>query len=385
MTMLLCQKDKFQLPLDLIYLNGAYMSPNLTTVEAAGVQGVRQKSIPSTIPSTQFFEPVKRAKKSFAQLISADDFNRISIIPSVSYGMAIAAKNSKLESGDEVLMIEEQFPSNYYCWDFETKKVGASIKIVSAPDSESRGEDWNARILEAITPKTKVVTLPIVHWSDGTLFNIRQLSQKAHDCGALMIIDGTQSIGAMPFSLSDIKIDALICAAYKWLLGPYSIGCAYFGEAFDVGDPIEFSWMNRLNSEDFTGLVNYQSEYKELAHRYDMGQACNFVAIPMLNESLIQINEWTPEAIQSYCQSITSHMMDQLSNHEFAIEDPQFRSQHLFGIRLHDTNQLEEFKSRFKEQNIVVSFRGDCIRVSPNVYNTKDDIDRLISVLNSLE
>lgn len=377
--MLDCQKDLFQLPSDLIYLNGAYMSPNLKAVEQAGIIGLKQKSIPSTIPSTQFFEPVKQVKESFSQLISADDYNRISIIPSVSYGMAIAAKNANLEAGDQVLMIEEQFPSNYYCWDFEAKRHDAHITIVAAPNSKSRGEDWNAHLLEAITPKTKVVTLPIVHWSDGTLFDIERLTKKAHDNGALMIIDGTQSIGALPFSVSDIQVDALICAAYKWLLGPYSIGCGFFGEAFDTGDPIEFSWMNRLNSEDFTGLVNYQSEYKQLAHRYDMGQACNFVAIPMLNESLQQINAWTPEAIQLYCRQITSQLTDLPDS--FSLENTEYRSQHLFGIRTSDSTKLENIKTELSKQNISVSFRGDCIRVAPNVYNTKEDIDALISVL----
>lgn len=378
--MLSCQKDKFQLPANLIYLNGAYMSPNLTSVEEAGIRGLKQKSVPSTIPSSQFFEPVQQVKKAFAQLISADDFNRISIIPSVSYGMAIAAKNAKLKAGDEVLMIEEQFPSNYYCWDVETKKVGAHINIVSAPQSQSRGEDWNTKILESIKAPTKVVTLPIVHWSDGTLFDIEKISQKAHENGALMIIDGTQSIGALPFSVSDIKIDALICAAYKWLLGPYSIGCAYFGDAYDTGDPIEFSWMNRLHSEDFTGLVNYQSEYKHLAHRYDVGQACNFVAIPMLIESLKQINEWTPERIQSYCRDITAHITDELPN-GFTLEELTFRSKHLFGIRMKDTIMIDRIKDELTKQNISVSFRGDCIRISPNVYNTKEEIDSLLAVL----
>lgn len=380
--MLACQRDEFQLPSNLIYLNGAYMSPNLTSVENAGIIGLKQKSIPNSIPSSQFFEPVKQVKESFAELISANDYNRISIIPSVSYGMAIAAKNAHLIAEDEVLMIEEQFPSNYYCWDYEAKRVGANIKIVSAPISQSRGEDWNAKILAAIHPNTKVVTMPIVHWSDGTLFDIKKIAQKAHENGALVIIDGTQSIGALPLSISDVKIDALVCAAYKWLLGPYSIGCAYFGQAFDAGDPIEFSWMNRLDSEDFTGLVNYQPEYKSLAHRYDMGQACNFIAIPMLIESLKQLNEWTPEAIQSYCQDITSHITDELPN-GFTLENPKFRAKHLFGIRMSDASRIESIKDGLTEQNISVSFRGDCIRVSPNVYNTKDDIDSLISVLRT--
>ena len=379
--MLNCQKDAFLLPADSCYLNGAYMSPNLKRVEEAGLQSVKRKSNPSSINADDFFSPVQEVKSLFAELVAASSYERIAVMPSVSYGMATVAANAGLQAGDEILMIEEQFPSNVYCWQHHADRVGATIRMIKAPHSETRGEDWNASILDAINPRTRVVTLPIVHWSDGTRFDISKITHTAHEHDALVCIDGTQSIGALPFSIADTPVDALICASYKWLLGPYSLACSYFGDAFDEGTPIEFSWMNRLNSQDFTGLVEYQDAYKPKAHRYDMGQSSNFVNMPMLKEALTQLLIWTPEAIQNYCLAITKAPLENLST-AYTIEDPLWRANHLFGIRLVDPTKMNSIKALLHENSMSVSFRGDCIRIAPNVYNTKDEIKKLLGLLN---
>ena len=85
----------------------------------------------------------------------------------------------------------------------------------------------------------------IVHWADGTIFDMKKIRKKTSENNALLIIDGTQSIGSMPFNLNEIQPDALVCAGYKWLMGPYGSGLAYYGKYFDDGKPIEESWINR--------------------------------------------------------------------------------------------------------------------------------------------
>ncbi|MEQ9007935.1 MAG: aminotransferase, partial [Ekhidna sp.] len=108
----------------------------------------------------------------------------------------------------------------------------------------------------------------------------------------------------LPYSVKEIRPDALICAGYKWLMGPYSIGLAYYGAAFDGGEPIEENWINRLNSEDFSNLVNYQPEYQEMALRYEVGEHSNFILVPMLHQAIRQILNWQPDNIQVYTQEL---------------------------------------------------------------------------------
>ena len=114
--MLSHQKNKFRIPENIAYLNGAYMSPSLKSVEKIGHQSVSQKCYPYQIGAEDFFIHSEKLRQQFASLIQAPDPDNIAIIPSVSYGMANVANNIKLKPGDEILLVDEQFPSNVYVW-----------------------------------------------------------------------------------------------------------------------------------------------------------------------------------------------------------------------------------------------------------------------------
>ncbi|WAC02280.1 aminotransferase class V-fold PLP-dependent enzyme [Lacinutrix neustonica] len=235
-------------------------------------------------------------KKLFAKLVAVADPDRIATIPSVSYGMATVANNIVLKENDDILIIDEQFPSNYYSWQKLADKYQATIKTIAAPNvTTDKVKLWNEAILEAITDQTAVVAMGNIHWSNGSLFDLKAIRAKSRQHGALLIIDGSQSVGALPFSVQEIQPDALICAGYKWLFGPYGCAYAYYGAYFDHGAPIEENWTNRLNSENFAGLTHYQPEYKPLANRYCVGESGNFIYVKMQIEALKQIIEWTPK------------------------------------------------------------------------------------------
>ncbi|MFT4669319.1 MAG: selenocysteine lyase/cysteine desulfurase [Ulvibacter sp.] len=378
--MIECQKHLFSLSEDVTYLNCATMSAQLKSVEEIGIENLLKKSNPYLIKSNDFFDEREILKQRFAQLIEAPDPQSIAIIPSVSYGIAIVAKNIPFEKGDEVVLLGEQFPSNYYSWRQLEKEKGIIIKTVKAPSiAKGRGAKWNEAVLEAISSKTKMVSMPVVHWTDGTLFDIKAIRRRTNEVGSYLIIDGTQSIGAVPFSISEIQPDALICAGYKWLMGSYGLGLAYFGERFYNGFPLENNWISHEGSEDFSKLVNYNENFKPKSARYDMGESSNFVFTPMLSEAIRQLLIWTPKAIQEYCQNITKDVLPVLEKNGFFIEDANFRGHHLFGIYLPNDVSIELLKENISSKNIFVSFRGQAIRIAPNVYNSKEDIEKLVS------
>ena len=197
-----------------------------------------------------------------------------------------------------------------------------------------------------------------------------------------MIIDGTQSVGALPFDVEKIRPDALICAGYKWLMAPYSTGLAYFGSYFDGGKPIEENWINRFESENFAALVNYQEEYQAGALRYEVGEHSNFILLPMLHQALKCIESWGVQNIQDYCESITKEAIEKMKLAGFEIEDEAYRSHHLFGIRLPESMDMDVIKKKLEKNKVFVSFRGNAIRVSPHIYNTKADMDKLATIIS---
>lgn len=382
--MLSCKRSKFSLPRNSTYLNCAYMAPLLSSVEKAGIRGLRLKRNPSDVAPSDFFEQSSHVRRSFAAMIHCAQENRVAIIPSVSYGMATVAKNILIEKHQRIVVAAEQFPSNYYSWKRLADENGASVVAVGPPsEPEGRASKWNERILEAIGPATRIVAISHVHWADGTKFDLREIRKRTREVGALLIVDGTQSVGALPFDVRDIDPDALVVAGYKWLLGPYGIGVAYFGKEFDNGIPLEENWINRINSEDFGGLVNYRDDYQEGSLRYEVGEHSNFILIPMLLKAMEQLNRWGPANIQEYCRNISAEAIKELSENGYWIEDEAFRGHHLFGIRIPQGRDLVRLKQSLLKKNISVSFRGDAIRVSPNVYNTPEEMHRLAKVLLS--
>ncbi|MFP2996952.1 aminotransferase class V-fold PLP-dependent enzyme [Spongiivirga sp. MCCC 1A20706] len=376
--MLSNQKHLFSLSNNIVYLNGAYMSPQLKSVEEIGIINLKRKGDPASILPEHFFDQRLVLKKRFAQLINAQADN-IAIIPSVSYGIANAANNVPLKKGDEIILVDEQFPSNVYAWNHVAERNGAHTKVVLHPSgTENRAKKWNELILKAITNKTAVVAMPHAHWADGTLFNLKAIREKTLSVGARLIIDGTQSVGAFPFDVTAIQPDALICGGYKWLMGPYSLGVAYYNETFFEGTPIEHNWMNRHESENFSKLVDYQDQYQPGAARYSVGESSNFVLTPMLSRAIEQLLEWKPESIQEYCHEISKEAIEKLRQLSCFVEDDTFRTKHLFGIYLPDNINMSMVKEKMAERNIIVSFRGNAIRISPHLYNTKEDFDMLV-------
>lgn len=382
--MLKHQRSEFSLPKDTTFLNCAYLGPLPKIVEKVGIEAMLRKRNPGLIAPTDFFTHADRLRKEYARLINTKEDKRIVVIPSVSYGMANVVKNVPLGKGDEVIVAAEQFPSNYYPWAKRCEETGATVKTISPPDTlQRRGAQWNERILDAITPSVKAVALGNVHWADGTLFNLTEIRKRTKDIGAVLIIDGSQSVGALPFDIQGIQPDALICVGYKWMLGPYSMGLGYYGPMFDNGRPVEESWMNRLNAEDFRSLVLYQDQYKEGSMRYEVGEHSNFVYVPMLTESLRLINRWKPSNIQKYCKSITSEPIKRLRDNGFWIEEEGSRGYHLFGIRVPRHVDITRMAEKFRKNKVYVSFRGNAIRVAVNVYNTSRDLEKLTSLLLS--
>ena len=372
-----CQREKFQIPRKVSYINCAYMAPVMKKVERVGRFAIAKKRKPYLIHPEDFFHESNTLRLVYSTLINNKQPERVVIIPSVSYGMANAANNLKKKSG-KIIVADEQFPSNVYPW---KNLENYTIESIGPGDFPNRGKQWNEKILRAIDENTAAVAIGHVHWVDGTVFDLKRIREKTKKVGSALIIDGTQSVGALPFDCADLQPDALICAGYKWLMGPYSIGLAYYGSYFDHGKPIENNWISRLHSENFGGLVNYQENYQPGALRYEVGERSNFTLVPMMIEAIKQLNHWTPEAIQRYCGELLDPIMPHLKSMGYQIEMPENRSNHLVGVRVPEGTDIDEIRNKLLKSKVFVSIRSNAIRIAPNVYNDTRDMNRLLNCL----
>lgn len=376
MTILPSQRDRFALPSDVTYLNCAYMAPQLCAITAIGMEALKRKEMPWTYGSYEWFGLAEDLRAAVAQLIDGDA-DGIALIPSVSYGIAIAAANVPLEASQNVVVLDRQFPSNVYAWRDLAARCGAELRTVRKAVEDS----WTEAVLDAIDDDTAVVAIPNCHWTDGALVDLVRVGERVRAVGAAFIVDASQSLGAYPISVNEVQPDFLVSVGYKWQLGPYGIAYLYAAPRWrERARPLEGSWLARAGAEDFSALVDYVDDYQPGARRFDMGEYSQFNLLPMALAAVRQILEWEPRRIQATLTAITGLIAREARSLGLAVLDADKRVGHLLGIRFPD-GLPAGLAQRLADARVYVSVRGDAIRVSPNVYNGEDDAVRLIEVL----
>jgi len=376
------QRALFDIPEDVAYLNCAYQSPLMKPVVEAGEKAVRMKQHPWQTTSPDFFSLPDRGRELFARIIGADS-DGIAVIPAISYGMAIAALNIEMSEAQEILVLEDQFPSNVYPWREKARESGGRMVTVPRPRSlagELTPAEWTPSIIEAIGPQTAVVALPHCHWTDGTLIDLVAVGEAARSAGAALVLDVAQSLGALPIDVKAIQPDYLVSVTYKWLMGPYSLGFLYVAPHRRDGRPVEHSWAGRKGAENFARLVDYQDEWAPGVQRMDMGEKSQFHLMPMAIAAMEQLLDWGIENIAATLSAKTRNIADRAATLGLTSVPAEQRAGHFLGLRF-PGGVPDQLLERLFEQKIFVSVRGDSMRVTPHLYNTEHDVDRLIAAL----
>ena len=370
-----CQRDLFDIPEDIVWLNCAYMSPLMRAAVTAGEAAVRRKMHPWTIAPVDFFTESEEARALFARMIDANA-DEVAIVPSASYGMAVAAANLAIRRESRILVLAEQFPSHVYPWREAAAQAGARVDTIPRPADG----DWTAAVLDAIGPDVSLAALPHCHWTDGGLVDLERIGAALREAGAALAVDAAQSLGAMPFDVRRIRPDFLVAVTYKWLLGPYSLGFLYVDPKHREGRPIEQNWIARAGSEEFSGLVEYRDDFQPGARRFDMGERANFALMPQAIAALRQILDWGVADIHATLAAMTAEVVARAGALGIASAPPDRRAGHFIGLRFAG-GVPDGLLERLKADKIFVSQRGNSVRVTPHLYNTAEDIDRLFTVL----
>ena len=370
------QRHLFDIPEDVHYLNCAYMSPLLKSSVQAGHAAVDAKARPWTISQADFFSYSKTARELFAGLINARA-EEVAIASSVSYGTATAALNVPLDSGEKVLVLAEEFPSNLYSWRVKAKACGAEIEVVERPADT----DWTVAVLSALEDeRVSVVVIPQTHWIDGGQLDLDRIAAVREIHEFSLVIDLTQSLGVVGVDVQRIQPDFLICATYKWLLGPYSLCFVYVNPRHHAGIPLEQGWINRPGAENFSRLIDYVDEINLDATRFDMGERSNFQLMPIAIAGLEQIHRWGQSEIEDSLRHYTQMLRHELEAIGFSACDEALRSPHYLGVR-HSDGLPEDILAQLAEEKIFLSKRGESLRISPHLYNNEGDAQSLIRAL----
>ena len=373
------QRLLFDIPDDIAYFNCAYYSPLLIESRKKLMEGLNSKSHPWERTARDFFTDAETIRKSAASLFGGEP-DGYAIIPSVSYGISTAARAMEPQLGkdDSILILEEGFPSNVLPWIRIAKERGTKLIRVSVPGDGN----WTNAIIEKIDKGVKVLALFPCLWTNGVFIDLAKI-RKAIGDDVIMAIDATQSLGAMTFSIDEVKPDFLVSAGYKWLLCPYGFSLMYVSEKWRNARPLEESWQARENAEDFGSLVNSSDNYMTGARRFDVGQKGTPTILPGVIAALEQINAWGIENISDSLLGINKRIADHLSALGFQLPDSSQRSPHMFGAIIPDKYK-GDLISELSKRKIYISQRGNSVRFSPHLHISENDIERLLATLDDL-
>ncbi len=372
------QRHLFDIPDEVAYLNCAYMSPLMKKVVAAGQAGLARKEHPWELTAQQFFTGSDEFRSVAAQLIETE-CDCVAIVPSASYGVATAARNLPARKGQSILVLDEQFPSNYYPWQRLAERSGASLKVVRWPDDE----DWTSAVLSALTEEVAIAALPHVQWTSGGRLDLVRIGQVCRQMGTALALDLTQSLGALPFSVREVQPDFAVAANYKWLMGPYSTGLLYIAPKWHSGMPLEENWIQRANAQDFTSLILYTPDYDGGARRFDMGERSNFALLPAAVRAVQQLLEWKVAEISETVGALNRELAEGASELGFSSPPESLRAPHYLCLR-RKAGIPRELSDVLAREKVFVSMRGSSIRVTPHVYNSRSDIERLLACLRRI-
>jgi len=369
------QRSAFNVPPDVAYFNTASLAPQLQAVRAAGDAALDRRGRPWAITETDWFVDVERVRSLFAQIVGVGA-EGVALVPATSYGLAVAARNLPLGRDQRVLVLAEEYPSGIYTWRAAARRAGAEVLTVA----REPGQPWADAVLAALDERVAIVSVPNVHWTDGALVDLAPIAARTRELGARLVIDGSQSVGAMPLDVDELQPDFLVTVGYKWLLGPFSLSYLYVAEEHRQGEALEENWIARAGSQDFARLVDYRDEYEPGARRFDAGARTRFELTPMAIAALDQILSWRVTRVAASLAVRTSDIAGRAAALGLDAMPAAERGGHLLGLRL-DERVRDLALSALHDVNCFAAVRGAMLRISPHLHTTDEDVDRLIDGL----
>lgn len=365
----------FDVPPEVAWFNTAYMGITPRPVTEALQAAALRKASPWLFTPDDFFTEADNVRHLAAGLFDAATRD-IAIVPSVSYAMTSAAAMIGLALDEEIILLADQFPSNVYPWQrLARDRGGRTVTLM-----RRTGQSWTEAVIGALTRRTRIVAIPQMHWLDGVVCDIAAIRDAAPE-GTVIALDLTQSLGALPFSVTQGDPDFAVAATYKWLLGPYALGLFYVAPRWQGHPPLEENWITRANARDFARLTEYTAERLVGAVRFDMGERSNLHTLPGLIAALELITHDLEHGLDDALSHQTAGLADALVSMGLTVEPAALRAGHYLSIHLPDGTP-DDLTARLAQENIFVSRRANRLRITGHLHIRQHDIERLLAALS---
>ena len=356
------------------YMNHAAVAPYSVPVARAMVDFVARRHQRGWLDSQKWSDRLEEVRGLVAQLIDAAP-EEIAFTSNTSHSLNIVASGIDWREGDNLIGAETEFPANVYPW-LNLQRLGVEVRLAPARDNRILVED----IAVLMDERTRLVALSFVEFATGFRNDLRAIGQLCRERGIYFCVDGIQGLGALDLEVTQSPIDFLAAGGPKWLMGPIGVGFLYCRQALiEKLIPIRVGWWGVVDRDDF---FRYNSPLRENAQRFEEG-SLNFLGIHGLGASLELLLEIGIPKIEERVLGLTDYLIAGLQEQSYHIITPIASLQERSGIVCfnHSQHDLDDLERRLSKARVIISKRGQVIRVSPHFYNDETDIDQLLDVL----
>ena len=361
------------------YLNNAAIGPLPERTRLVLEAFNARRTAPHLLPDRELMAMQAEARAAAGALIGASP-DEIALVPNTSVGLNVAARALPLEPGEIVLVSDREFPANVYPW-LALRDRGVSAELAPVTAAGWPDED---RLLERLAdPRVRVLAVSMVQFSTGFRADLDRLSAACRANGAWLVVDAIQGLGHCPLDVRDTPVDVLATGGQKWLLSPWGSGFVYVRrELIERMTPAHVGWMSFEGTDDFTSLLDYADALRADARRFEVGTVATQDVMAMTT-SLGLIRELGVEAISAWTCALSEPLLAWADRRCVRVVSPR-DGVHRCGIVCLAPDDARDAHRRLKAAGVVCAFREGAIRFSPHAYNTPEEMEKVVEVLDGV-
>jgi selenocysteine lyase/cysteine desulfurase len=363
---------------DATYLNFAAHAAIPRVALNAVQASVAAKRRPHIVDDQSFFFS-RSLRQTLATLIGASQ-DDIALTSGAGAGLATIAYALKWSAGDEVIIAGGEFPAHYATWKPMESREGIKVQITHPQGQFIQSSD----LIAAMTPRTRVISVSHVRFDDGSILDASSLAAACNRNGTLLVLDVSQSCGAIPMDVRSLGADFIVCAGYKYLLSPFGTGFLWVKpQNADLLRPGPYNWLSQ-EVESFAHLNYVDPRPARTLSRWDAAEASSIYNfnLTVMETSLKFVLNATPTLIHDHNQALISYFFERLPDGYRLASPRQAARRGVFGcIEVGSRSNTESLYQTLRDERFVVALREGRIRVAPHLLNSTQDMDRLLVVM----
>ena len=364
---------------DTVYLNNASIGPIPERTRRAIDEFTAKRTAPHLLPDRDLQAVLQQAREIVAQLVNAESAE-IALASNTSHGLNLAARALPLAAGDVVLVSDKEFPANVYPW-LRLKKLGIDVEL--APTTRQGWPDEDHLVERLGDPRVRVLAVSFVQFSNGYRADLARLGAACRANGSYLVVDAIQGVGNSWLDVKDTPVDVLACGGQKWLLSPWGSGFVYVRKDLVPRlEPAVSGWMAFEGTEDFTRLTDYNPVFRSDARRFEM------VTLPFQDfygmlESVRMLLDLGIRDIAEYTRACHEPVLEWAEAKGVRVVSPRDDAHRSAIVCIAPPKAADAYHA-LKRARVVCSLREGAIRLAPHCYNTVEEMEKVVEVLDAV-